>query len=91
MSEDVHKSHNVSKLMYHFVFPTKYRKVVIDEEVDLVIKETCIEIEKRYEINFVEIGTYKDHVHFLIQSVLGQRLYLCPEIFGQPEISHMQL
>ncbi len=68
MSENIHKSHNVSKLMYHFVFPTKYRKVVIDEEVDLVIKETCIEIEKRYEINFVEIGTDKDHVHFLIQS-----------------------
>ena len=69
MSENIHKSHNVSKLMYHFVFPTKYRRVVIDEDVDQVIKETCIEIEKRYEINFVEIGTDKDHVHFLIQSV----------------------
>ncbi len=69
MSENIHKSHNVSKLMYHFVFPTKYRKVVIDEDVDQVIKETCIEIGKRYEINFVEIGTDKDHVHFLVQSV----------------------
>ncbi len=69
MSENIHKSHNVSKLMYHIVFPTKYRRVVIDEDVDQVIKETCIEIEKRYEINFVEIGTDKDHVHFLIQSV----------------------
>lgn len=69
MSEDIHKSHNVSKLMYHFVFPTKYRRVVIDEEVDQVIKETCIEIGKRYEINFLEIGTDKDHVHFLVQSV----------------------
>ncbi len=69
MSENIHKSHNVSKLMYHFVFPTKYRKVVIDEDVDQVIKGTCIEIEKRYEINFVEIGTDKDHVHFLVQSV----------------------
>jgi len=55
--------------MYHFVFPTKYRRVVIDEDVDQVIKETCIEIGKRYEINFVEIGTDKDHVHFLVQSV----------------------
>ncbi len=69
MSENIHKSHNVSKLMYHFVFPTKYRKVVIDEDVNQVIKETCIEIGKRYEINFVEIGTDKDHVHFLVQSV----------------------
>ena len=69
MSENMHKSHNVSRLMYHFVFPTKYRRVVIDEEVDKVIKDTCIEISKRYEVEFLEIGTDKDHVHFLVQSV----------------------
>jgi len=55
--------------MYHFVLPAKYRKVVIDEHVDNVIKETCDEISKRYPIYFLEIGTDKDHVHFLIQSV----------------------
>jgi len=55
--------------MYHFVFPAKYRRVVIDEHVDKVIKETCEEISKRYEIFFLEIGTDKDHMHFLIQSV----------------------
>lgn len=69
MSEYLHQSHNVSKLMYHFVLPAKYRRVVIDEHVDQVIKEVCLEISKRYPIYFVEIGTDKDHVHFLIQSV----------------------
>lgn len=69
MSENIHKSHNVSNLMYHFVFPAKYRRVVFDDQVDVVIKETCEEISKRYEIFFLEIGTDKDHVHFLIQSV----------------------
>ena len=69
MSESIHKSHNVSNLMYHFVFPANYRRVVIDEKVDNIIKETCEEISKRYEINFLEIGTDKNHVHFLIQSV----------------------
>ena len=69
MSEYIHKSHNVTVLMYHFVCPAKYRRVVIDEKVDQVIKETCQEIEKRYEIKFLEIGTDQDHVHFLIQSV----------------------
>ena len=69
MSESIHKSHNVSNLMYHFVFPAKCRRVVIDENVDKIIKETCVEISKRYEIYFLEIGTDKDHVHFLIQSV----------------------
>ena len=68
-SEYKHKSHNVSVLIYHFVCPTKYRRVVIDEEVDGKMKEICLEIEKRYEINFLEIGTDKDHVHFLVQSI----------------------
>ena len=69
MSDYVHKSHNVTVLLYHLVFPTKYRRVVIDDEVDRLIKEISLEIEKRYEIHFVEIGTDRDHVHFLVQTV----------------------
>jgi REP element-mobilizing transposase RayT len=64
-----HKNHNVTVLIYHLVFPAKYRKVVLSDKVDAVIKETCIEIEKRYDVKFLEIGTDKDHVHFLVQSV----------------------
>lgn len=55
--------------MYHFVCVAKYRRLVITEEVDAVLKDICIEISKRYEIRFLEIGTEGDHVHFLIQSV----------------------
>jgi len=51
------------------VCPAKYRRVVFSAEVDHTIKDICIEISKRYEIHFVEIGTDKDHVHFLVQSV----------------------
>ena len=69
MSEYLHKSHNVSVLMYHLVFPAKYRRAVFDTQVDEVLKEVCIEIEKRYGVRFLEIGTDKDHMHFLIQSV----------------------
>jgi len=51
------------------VFPAKYRRVVFDEEVELKLKEVCLGIENRYQINFLEIGTDRDHVHFLVQSV----------------------
>jgi len=51
------------------VFPAKYRRAVIDRDVDGVLKEVCLEIEKRYQVKFLEIGTDKDHVHFLVQSV----------------------
>ena len=33
------------------------------------MKEICIEIFRRYDIIFIEIGSDRDHVHFLIQSV----------------------
>jgi putative transposase len=69
VSEYIHKSHNVTVLIYHLVFPAKYRRVVFDDNVDDVLKEVCIDIEKRYQIKFLEIGTDKDHVHFLVQSI----------------------
>ena len=68
MSEYIHKSHNVTVLLYHLVFPAKYRRAVFDEQVDGVLREVCLEIEKRYEVKFIEIGVDKDHVHFLVQS-----------------------
>ena len=55
--------------MYHIVCPAKYRRMVFSELVDAKLKEVCTEIEKRYEITFLEIGTDSDHVHFLVQSV----------------------
>ena len=69
MSKFIHKNHNVSILMYHIVCPTKYRRAVFAAEVDAKIKEICAEIQKRYEIEFLEIGSDDDHVHFLVQSV----------------------
>ena len=69
MSEFIHKHHNVSVLLYHIVCPAKYRRSVLSAAVDDKLKEVCAEIQKRYEITFLEIGTDRDHVHFLVQSV----------------------
>ena len=69
MSEYIHKSHNVSVLLYHLVCPAKYRRVVFTEEVDKELRDVCLEISKRYEIRFLEIGADMDHVHFLVQTV----------------------
>ena len=69
MSNHIYKSHNKTLLLYHMVFPAKYRKKIFDDAVDKTLKEVCLEISERYEIHFVEIGNDVDHVHFLIQSV----------------------
>ena len=60
MSAFIHKNHNVTVLLYHLVFPAKYRRAVLDAGVDRVITLTCAEIDKRYEIKFLEIGSDED-------------------------------
>lgn len=69
MSEYIHQSHNETVLLYHYVCPAKYRRIVFEEDVDAVLKEVCQDIELRYEIRFLEIGTDKDPEHFLVQAV----------------------
>ena len=68
-SSYIHKSHNVTALIYHLVTPAKYRKVIFNRELDEYLCTICNGIEDRYEIRFLEIGTDDDHVHFLLQSV----------------------
>ena len=67
-SQYIHKQHNVSVLMYHIVCAAKYRGVVMSAHVDGVLKGVCLEIAKRWEIWFLEIGVDRDHAHFLVQS-----------------------
>jgi putative transposase len=66
----IHKSHNISVLIYHLVCVGKGRETWFREaRVDEEMKNTCLEIARRYDVNFLEIGSDQDHVHFLIQSV----------------------
>ena len=69
MDEHIYKSHNKTLLLYHLVFPAKYRRKVFTGEVEESLREICIGIQERYEIRFVEIGLEEDHVHLLVQGV----------------------
>ena len=69
MSEHIFKSHNKTLLLYHLVFPAKYRRKVFSQGIEETLVNICIEISERYEIHFLEIGNDEDHVHFLVQSV----------------------
>ena len=69
MAELISKSHNASVLLYHLVCPAKYRRKIFSEEVTKSLLLICFEITEKYEIEFIEIGTDADHVHFLIQGI----------------------
>jgi putative transposase len=57
--------HCAWQIHYHIVFPVKYRKALIDEQVNQIIQETAIEIQERYAIEMEAIGCDKDHIHLL--------------------------
>ena len=42
---------------------------MFDDRVDEVLKEVCLEISELYQVKFLEIGTDKDDVHFLVQTI----------------------
>ena len=66
---DVRKGHHcVWQIHYHIVFPVKYRKGLLDEEVVGIIRETAIGIEERYAIEMEAIGMDKGHIHILCSS-----------------------
>ena len=65
MSEFIHKSPMKLVRMYHFVCQAEYRSTVFSKD----LKDICLEMSKRYKIEFLEIGTDKKNVHFLVQSL----------------------
>ena len=69
MSKHIKKSHNKTLLLYHLVCPVRYRRQVFTKAVKQTLVTICHGIQERYDIYFIEIGTDKDHVHFLIQSI----------------------
>jgi len=69
MDNHIYKSHNKTLLLYHLVFPAKYRRKVFTDEVESTLREVCLGIGGRYEMKFVEIGLEEDHVHFLVQGI----------------------
>ena len=47
------------------LFPVKYRRALLDEEVTEIIQQTAEGISERYAIEIEAIGCDKDHIHLL--------------------------
>ena len=74
MSELIHKSHNISALLYHIlvlvVVLQNYTKLLINDSLDKTIQQTSKQIPKSYEIKSIERETQRDYVHLLIHWIL---------------------
>ncbi|MGD9108671.1 MAG: IS200/IS605 family transposase [Gammaproteobacteria bacterium] len=63
---EVKKSnHCAYQTHYHVVFPVKYRKALLSDEITQRIKAIANEISERYEIEFEQLGCDEDHIHIL--------------------------
>jgi len=62
----IHTYHNVYDTHYHIVFPVKYRKALLADDILLAIKAIAEEIGLRYDIEFEKIGCDHDHIHILV-------------------------
>lgn len=82
VSEYVHKSHNVTVFLSHPVFLAIYRSTVFAEDVDEVMKQVYTEIEKHYQMKFLEIDTNNDPAYrvsrtvSIIKSITWHGIYL---------------
>jgi putative transposase len=56
-------SHSSYKIRYHMLTAVKYRKALLNNEVEECIKETMKGISERYEIVIDEIGFDQNHIH----------------------------
>ena len=60
-------SHCVFLCDYHIVFPTKYRRTIINDGVKAFILGRIETISEHYpDIQFKTINTDKDHIHILV-------------------------
>ena len=57
--------HNAYDAHYHFVFPVKYRKSLLGNDIPRAIKDVAEGIADRYDITFEQMGTDGDHIHIL--------------------------
>ena len=62
-----HWYHNVSECHYHIQITVKYRKVLLDEQVQKVIRESLQGIKERYAVEISHYGFDQNHLHILTQ------------------------
>ena len=56
-------SHSVYKIRYHLVTAVKYRKALLNKNVEECFLETLKGISERYEIIIDEVGFDQNHIH----------------------------
>lgn len=60
---------SISKLEYHIVWCTKYRRKVLTKHVEFRLKEILLWVSKDLRFEIKEMEADKDHIHLLISTL----------------------
>jgi putative transposase len=69
--------HCTWQIHYHIVFPVKYRKSLLDEEVVQIVRETAAGTEERYEMEIETMSMDKNHIHLLCGAQKSRPTAVC--------------
>lgn len=58
---------SISKLEYHLVWCTKYRRKILNKDISQSLKDILKEISSEYDFTISEMETDMDHIHLLIE------------------------
>ena len=61
-------NHCAYQIHYHLVFPVKYRKALLSEQVVEELKVISLQLQDRYEVELESLGCDGDHIHLLCGS-----------------------
>ena len=59
-------NHLTYSCQYHVIFCPKYRRRVLNQGVDIRLKEILLDVATQYQFEILELEIMEDHVHLLI-------------------------
>ena len=62
-----HRRHNKNLIMAHFIFVTKYRKPLLNEDIRTDVMQFIYDACVRHHWYIKRMETDKDHIHILLQ------------------------
>lgn len=63
------KNHSKFSIKYHIIFVVKYRKKLLEKNIDLAMKNIIKNVSKQSDFKIDILETDKNHIHILVDSV----------------------
>lgn len=67
--DDASKNHSKFSIKYHIIFVVKYRKRLLENDIDLAMKNIIKNVSNQSDFSIDVLETDKNHIHILVDSI----------------------